>query len=184
MRPFLNKRSVVIIGDGPIGLLHLQLSKMHGFNTAVVGKIEKRLRQAKALRADGVFMAGPQIQNDIAGFTDGYGADIIIIATSNPAALETAFQIAAKDSKINLFAGFAKGSTFTIDPNWLHYNQISITGSFSSTPSMLVQATNLAASKKINLSMIITHKFPLEEIEQAIEVTEKYRGLRAIINKF
>ena len=74
--------------------------------------------------------------------------------------------------------------TFVLDANWLHYNQISITGSFSSTPAMLAEAARLAAQKTIDLTAIVTHKYSLEEIEKAIHVTEKYYGLRTVINKF
>jgi L-iditol 2-dehydrogenase len=71
-----------------------------------------------------------------------------------------------------------------LDANWLHYNQISVTGTFSSTPKLLEEATRIVADKTIDLSTIITHRYSLSEIEKAIDVTEKYRGLRAVINKF
>ena len=76
------------------------------------------------------------------------------------------------------------GQTFLLDANWMHYNQISITGTFSSTPKLLGEATRIAAEKTIDLSAIVSHKFSLAEIEKAIDVTEKYHGLRALINKF
>jgi Zn-dependent alcohol dehydrogenase len=49
---------------------------------------------------------------------------------------------------------------------------------------MLGEATRIAAEKMIDLSTIVTHKYSLPEIEKAIDVTEKYHGLRAVINKF
>jgi L-iditol 2-dehydrogenase len=77
------------------------------------------------------------------------------------------------------------GQAFALDANWLHYNQVSITGTFSSTPSMLQQAAKVAAEKTtIDLSKIVTHRYPLAEIEQAMVATEKYHGLRAVINRF
>jgi threonine dehydrogenase-like Zn-dependent dehydrogenase len=63
-------------------------------------------------------------------------------------------------------------------------NQISVMGAFSSTPKILEEATRIAADKVIDLSTIITHRYSLREIEKAIDVTEKYHGLRAVINKF
>ena len=69
----------------------------------------------------------------ILGFTEGIGANIVMVATSNPEALELAKRIVRKNSIINIFAGMLKGTTLKVDSNWLHYNQISITGSFSST---------------------------------------------------
>src|ERR687890_90660 len=194
------RSSVVIIGDGPIGLLHLQLSKLYGAKTIVVGKISARIQKAKSMGADEVIFADDNHQSscketykgtsvdNVLEFTDGIGANIVIVATSNPAALDLAMKIAAKNSIINIFAGIPKennnNNAVAIDPNWLHYNQISITGSFSSTPSMLHEAARLASTKEIDLSKIVTHRYSLSNIEEAILATERYYGLRAVINRF
>ena len=212
---------VVIIGDGPIGLLHLQLSKLYGAKTIVVGKISARIQKAKSMGADMVIFAADDDNNNhqssshketsdnILEFTDGIGANVVIVATSNPAALGLAIKVAAKNSKINIFAGMSKESnsnssnnsnnnrnnsnhnnnhnsnnTVPIDPNWLHYNQISITGSFSSTPTMLYEAARLASTKEVDLTKIVTHRYSLSNIEEAILATEKYYGLRTVINRF
>jgi L-iditol 2-dehydrogenase len=199
---------VVIIGDGPIGLLHLQLSKLYGAKTIVVGKISARIQKAKSMGADEVIFADDddnhqsssrkETSDNILDFTDGIGANVVIVATSNPAALDLAIKIAAKNSIINIFAGMpkennsnknnknknSKNNTVLIDPNWLHYNQISITGSFSSTPSMLYEAARLASTKKVDLAKIVTHRYSLSNIEEAILATEKYYGLRTVINRF
>ena len=187
--------SVVIIGDGPIGLLHLQLSKLYGAKTIVVGKISARIQKAKSMGADEVIFAADDHQSssrketsdDVLELTGGIGANVVIVATSNPAALDLAIKVAAKNSRINIFAGMPKddnNNTILIDPNWLHYNQISITGSFSSTPSMLYEAARLASTKKIDLTKIVTHRYSLSNIEDAILATENYYGLRAVINRF
>ena len=107
-----------------------------------------------------------------------------MISTSSPAAFEFATRIAGKNSKINVFAGMPSGQIFPLDANWLHYNQISITGTFSSTPAMLQAAAGIAAEKAVDLSKIVTHQYSLAEIEKAMLATEKYYGLRAVINKF
>jgi L-iditol 2-dehydrogenase len=196
--------SVVIIGDGPIGLLHLQLSKLYGAKTIVVGKVSARIQKAKSMGADEVIFveddddddqnnnsSKEETSDDVLEFTDGIGANVVIVATSNPAALDLAIKIAAKNSRINIFAGMSKdnnnnnnNNTIRIDPNWLHYNQISITGSFSSTPSMLYEAARLASTKKIDLTKIVTHRYSLSNIEEAMLATERYYGLRAVINRF
>lgn len=189
------RSSVVIIGDGPIGLLHLQLSKLYGAKTIVVGKISARIQKAKSMGADEVIFADDDHQSsyketsdNVLEFTDGIGANVVIVATSNPAALDLTMKIAAKNSIINIFAGIPKennnNNAVPIDPNWLHYNQISITGSFSSTPSMLYEAARLASTKEVDLSKIVTHRYSLSNIEEAILATEKYYGLRAVINRF
>ena len=78
-----------------------------------------------------------------------------------------------------------EGYMISLDPNWLRYNQISIGGSFSATPLMLEEAVKLAADRQfIDLSEIVTHRYGLDDIGKALLVTERYTGLRAVINQF
>jgi L-iditol 2-dehydrogenase len=191
MLPVARAGTVVIIGDGPMGLIHLQLFKrLSGSRVAIVGKVPLRMEKARAMGADAVLAYSHETVADILDFAGassgggGGGADLVVIATSNPVAFELATKVSGRNSKISLFAGMASGQTFLLDANWLHYNQISVTGTFSSTPKILKEATRIAADKTIDLSTIVTHSYSLPEIEKAIDVTEKYRGLRAVINKF
>jgi L-iditol 2-dehydrogenase len=199
-----NNNTVAIIGDGPIGLIHLQISKrLYGARTILVGMIPKRMTLAKAMGADATLSFDDknntnggypnhhddsynedQTLRNILDLTDGIGANIIIIATSNPRALNFAIKIASKNSRINIFSGMPRDNNILLDANWLHYNQTSITGSFSSTPYMLQEAAQIASSGKIDLSKIISHQYSLAEIKDAIIATEKYYGLRVVINKF
>ncbi len=187
------KTTVAILGDGPIGLLHLQISKkLYGAKTIVVGKIAHRIERAKLLGADAVTSLsgdnGDHTDNkalrDALDFTEGVGANVIVIATSDPAALGFAQKIASKNSRINIFAGVRTGNSFSLDPNWLHYNQITITGSFSSVPNLLQQAAILAGNGQISLSKIITHRYSLNKIKEAILATENCYGLRVVLDDF
>jgi L-iditol 2-dehydrogenase len=186
MLPLAKASSVVIIGDGPMGLIHLQLFKrLSSSRVAIVGKVPARMEKSKAMGADAVFAYSHETVADVLDFTGASsGAGAVVVATNNPAAFELATKVSGRNSKINVFAGMPSRQTFLLDVNWLHYNQISITGTFSSTPKTLEQATKIAADKTIDLSAIVTHKYSLPEIEKAIDVTEKYYGLRAVINKF
>lgn len=194
-----NERNrVAIIGDGPIGLLHLQLIKrLDGAKAMVIGRIPQRIQKAKTMGADATALFATnknhndinEIRENVLDFTCGIGFNTIIVATSNLAALDFATKIASKNSRISIFAGIPRSSdrslgSFSLDPNLLHYNQISITGSFSSTPNMLREAARLASNNEIDLSKIISHRYPLHDINEAMLATERYRGLRVIINKF
>jgi L-iditol 2-dehydrogenase len=177
---------VIIIGDGPIGLIHLQISKLFGAKTIVVGKIPSRLREAESIGADMILMNNDSDESirAIWDYTYEKGGKLIIVATSNPDAIDLALKVAGKNSLINVFAGISKNKFVNIDPNLLHYNQITLSGSFSSTPNLMKKAVDLVHDQKINLRRLVTHRFSLDEIDKAFGITEDYRGLRSVINSF
>jgi L-iditol 2-dehydrogenase len=177
---------VIIIGDGPIGLIHLQISKLYGAKTIVVGRISSRLNEAKLIGADLVVLNNTPDESvkKIWDYTYGKGGKLIIVATSNPEGIDLAIKLAGKNSLISLFAGTSKNKVLNIDPNLLHYNQITLSGSFSSTPKVMKKAMDLVHQQKIDLRRLITHRFSLDEIDKAFNATESYNGLRSVINSF
>ena len=177
---------VIIIGDSPIGLIHLQISKLYNAKTIVVGKIPSRLKEAKSSGADMVLLNNnpDETIKTILEYTSRNGGKLVVVATSNPDAVDLALKVAGKNSVVNLFAGMPKNKTLEIDPNLLHYNQICLSGSFSSTPKVMKRATDLVHEKKIDLKRLITHRFSIDEIDKAFYVTEVYDGLRSVINSF
>jgi L-iditol 2-dehydrogenase len=179
-------RSVVIIGDGTMGLIHLQLLKLEGAKVVVVGKVGSRMQKARDLKADMVaeFEDPETTAQKVLDFTSSVGASTVIVATSNSAAIELATRICAKNATINLFAGMPKDYRHVLDTNWIHYNQITVTGAFGCTPQNLREAANMAGAKQVDLPKLITHRYPISEIEQAVIATEKYYGLRSVIDRF
>jgi L-iditol 2-dehydrogenase len=188
----MEENTFVILGDGPIGLIHLQLAKyLYGAKVIVVGRIKHRLLAAKNMGADAMLEleenkgSPTSIIKEVLDLTDGKGTDVSIIATPNLDAYEVAAGIASKNSVINVFAGMPRHGSLRLDPNWVHYNQIALIGSFSSTPKLIHESIELVAEKRgINLSSIITHRCKLDEIYKALEITEEFLGLRVVINSF
>src|ERR671918_208400 len=179
--------TVCIIGDGPIGLIHLRLFGLIGARTIVVGRIDSRMKAAKSMGADAVLQVNdnPELTASVVSdLTNGIGANTIIVAASNPSALTLATKIASKNSQISLFAGMPKDASFALDANLLHYNQISLIGNFSATPDSMRQAIKLVSDNRIALSEVISHYYSLSDIEDALAATESFRGLRIVINKF
>ncbi len=88
-----------------------------------------------------------------------------------------------------LFSGIKNNSDESkdiihIDPNYIHYNQISIFGSFSSSPNNMIEAMDLVDSKEIDLRRLITRTFSLDKIKDAFQNAEGYNGFKSIINRF
>ncbi len=182
-----NDHTVCIIGDGPIGLIHLRLLCLLGAHSIVVGRVESRMKTARYMGASSVVEAGNDTASTarvIFDLTNGLGADIVIVATSDPNALSLATKIASKNAQISLFAGMPKHTQLHLDVNSLHYKQISLVGSFSATPDSIRQAIKFVSNNQLNLSELISHSYPLCSIEDAFVATESFRGLRIVINRF
>jgi L-iditol 2-dehydrogenase len=74
--------------------------------------------------------------------------------------------------------------TVNVDPNFIHYNQVSVLGSFSSTPKDIKEAMKIIDDKEIDLKSLISQKYSLFKIKDAFLATERYNGFKSIINKF
>jgi L-iditol 2-dehydrogenase len=179
--------SICIIGDGPIGLIHLKLFNLMRAKRIVIGKTESRMKAAKSMGAHEVLLADDRLEStakEVFNLTNGVGANLVIIAASNPEALGLATKIASKNAQISLFAGMPKNTRLSLDSNWLHYNQVSIIGNFSATPDSMRQAIRFVSKGRMDLSDLVSHSYSLSNIEEALEATESYHGLRNVINEF
>ncbi len=168
--------TTVVIGAGPIGMLHSEYAKSQGSRVILVNRTAPRLKLAKkiGLQADEFIDASKyNVVKRIMELTDGVGANAVICAASSKEVQKQALDIAAVDADISYFAGISKDDPFnTINTNLLHYNELHIHGANASNRKQYLDAVDLIASGKINVKKIITNKFPLEKIEEAIRSTE------------
>jgi L-iditol 2-dehydrogenase len=163
---------VVIIGAGPIGLLHLLTAKKIGVEKAIViDLVEERLHFAEKLGADETINAGKtDIAETVRKITDGYGADVVIEAIGLPATWEQALKLVRKGGTVLEFGGCPPGAEIKVDAEILHYGEVTILGAFHTTPLHFAKALNLIACRTIDVKPLITKKMELEEIQEAFEI--------------
>ncbi|MEM1590035.1 MAG: zinc-binding dehydrogenase [Candidatus Bathyarchaeia archaeon] len=164
--------SIVIIGSGPIGLLHLLTAKKMGAEKVVmVDLVENRLDFARKLGADETINATKEnVEKKVKQLTGGYGADIVIEAIGQPGTWEQALKLARKGGKVLEFGGCPPGTEIHVSTELLHYGEVTIVGTFHATPLHFRKALNLIASKTINVASLITRKMSLEKIREAFEI--------------
>ena len=116
MLPVAKQSSVVIIGDGPMGLIHLQLFKrLSSSRVAIVGKIPSRMEKSTAMGADAVFAYSPETVADVLDFAgDSSGAGAVVVATSNPVAFDLATKVLRQELQDKYLCGHAKRTDFFI----------------------------------------------------------------------
>jgi L-iditol 2-dehydrogenase len=114
---------------------------------------------------------------------------LIFISNNNPNSLNLALKLVNKNSHIVLFSGIKNQTQgnidiMNIDPNFIHYNQVAVIGSFSSTPKDIKESMNIINSKELDIKKLVSQKFPLFQIKDAFLAAERYVGFKSIINNF
>ena len=181
---FRSKKIVTIFGAGPIGLMIALLAKK--FNSKkifIVDKSVKRLKMAKKiLNCKIVLFNKISFVKNFLNNNNGSGSDYIFTANPSVETHKLALQIANKGSFINLFGGVSKAnSKISIDSNYIHYNEINLMGSHGSSHRQHRKALKMIESKKINLKPLITHKFKLEDINKAYNLSLTGKALKVSI---
>lgn len=180
---------VVVIGSGCIGLGELQLAKNCGADVLIIDKVDSALDLAKELGADEVVNSDKEnAQERVKSFTNGRGADIIFECaggTAMPITLPQAVSYSRIGGKVVIVGGFEKDQK-EIRLDWVHIQMSEIrlipSASYSYWdiyPEMQI-SLDLLAKGKINAKKMITHSFPLTEINKAFETAEQKQKTHAV----
>ena len=176
--------TVLIMGAGPAGCMHIQLSKLNGASKVfVTQRSEERLNMAKRFNPDKLIASSREnLHEIIMDETNGLGVNVIYVCAPSVKAQEEGFKLLAPRGQINFFGGLPKDDCqITIDANHLHYTELFITGASSSLARGNKHALELISEGKINAKKYISHTFPLDEIEQGFRVVQERRGIKVII---
>ena len=177
--------TVTIIGAGPMGIMHIVMAKALGASRVIVSEInEQRLQKAVDFGAD---MAVNSAKEDLASrvfeATGRHGADVVIVAVGSRSASEQALGLLSKGGRVCFFAGLEKGKEgVRLNANIIHYRETVVSGSFASTPYEFHQTVLLAASRKLNMKTIVTHRFSLDDASKAFEMALSGKALKVCIN--
>jgi L-iditol 2-dehydrogenase len=174
---------VVIVGAGPIGLLHLQLARSRGARVIVSDPLAARLAMARELGAHDVVDASasdPVAQ--VKELTEGRGANAVIVAVGGAVPIKQGLDMAAINGWVNAFAGTYPSADMPVDPNLIHYRQIRFTGSHDFTPHHFTTALKLIQYGIVRVAPLISHRFPLDDVRDAFETTAQRLGLKAMVN--
>lgn len=174
---------VLIVGMGPIGIMHLQLVKAIEGTRVFASEIDANRRQmASRFGADLAFDPNSvDVQEFVAEHTNNIGVDKIIMTAGIPTIVNDLLSCLRKRGGLNLFAGFPVRSESTIDPNFVHYNEIRISGASASTPRQFRRALVAIAEGKVRVGALATAEFPLIEFHQALEHDMSRVGLKTFI---
>jgi L-iditol 2-dehydrogenase len=165
--------TVLVIGQGPIGLMHAALARRTGARVLTSDLYpERHAIAAKFGLSDPIDAGSENVVERVFQETDGRGADAVVLAVGGNALIKTAMDAVRPGGRVMLFAQTQHGEV-TIDPAAVCMDEKTLMGSYSSSFEILDEVTSLAFGGYRNgfdLTQLISHRYPLEQAVEAIEV--------------
>lgn len=175
--------TVVVIGAGPVGCIHVSLARARGADRIFIADIvDDRLKMAEPFEPDVTINAAEtDLVAEVRQLTDGKGADVIVTATPAPVAVVQAVEMARKGGRILVFGGLPKDNSRPgVDMNTVHYNALYLIGTTTFAPRHQRIALRLMASGRIPADKLVTHQFPLVEFKRGATMALEGKVLKAV----
>ncbi len=173
----------MIIGGGPIGLLHAQLARLNGAKVVAMSDVvEERLQEATKVGVDVTINSGKEdLRARISDLTEGRGADVVVEAVGRSETWESAPSLVRKGGTVLLFGGCPSGTKVSFDADKIHYGELHVQGAFHHTPASVERAFRLIVSGQVAIKPLISHDMPLEKAKEALELMGSGKALKIVL---
>ena len=174
---------VLVIGAGPIGLMHIKMAILAGAAAVYVTDLsEERLALAKKLIPEVVVLKNEGLEDSVMRETKGRLMNLVITAASVPVIQENAFRYVGLDGRVMFFGGLPSGkSVVGLDTNEIHYKQLTVAGTTRQSLRQYRTCLELIASGRLKVSDLVTSSAPLDEINGIISDVAAGKGLKSAI---
>ncbi len=174
--------SVLILGSGITGLLHIQLACAQGAGRVIATDInDYRLKAALRLGAEVAINTNENVLKCLREANDERLADLVIVCTGSARAIEQSFNLVERGGSILFFAPTDPGTKVPIPFNEIWWGGITITSSYAASPSDLAMAIDLIRSRRVSVKDMITHRLPLAETGQGFQLVAQAKDSIKVI---
>ncbi|MDY6930827.1 MAG: zinc-dependent dehydrogenase [Halobacteriota archaeon] len=166
-------QSVLVIGSGISGLLHIRLAKALGAARIFATDIsEYRLNMAKISGAHASMNAEEGVPERLKQLNDGRLVDLVIVCTGATSVIDQALKSVDRGGTILFFAPSKPDVTIPLPLNDFWRNEITVTTSYAASPSDIITSIGLLQSKRVEVSDLITHRLSLSEAGEGFKLVE------------
>ncbi|MDY6864454.1 MAG: zinc-dependent dehydrogenase [Halobacteriota archaeon] len=166
-------QSVLVIGSGISGLLHIRLGRALGaFRIFATDINDYRLEMAKISGAYGMIHAEEDVPERLKQLNDGRLADLVIVCTGAPSAIDQALKSVDRGGTVLFFAPSKPDVSVPFPLNDFWRNEITVTTSYAASPSDISTSIRLLQSKRVEVSDLITHRLSLSETGEGFKLVE------------
>jgi L-iditol 2-dehydrogenase len=176
--------SVLVIGSGISGLLHIVLARALGASVVVSTDIsDYRLAKAEQFGADSAIHSSLDVPDEFKKLNKGRCADIVILTTGAPEAIGQAFDSIDRGGTVLFFAPTKEDLEIPLPANKLFWrNEITLTSSYAANYAEHMTAMEMISTGKVNVKEMITHIFPLADTQKGFGlVSEADKSIKVII---
>lgn len=175
--------TLLIIGSGISGILHVQLAKFKGVKTIVAADINQyRLELAKKFGAHHALDASASLPEKLKEITGGHLADQVIVCTGATSAALSAMNCVENGGTILFFAVPDPTVKLPIPINQFWRNEITMRTSYGAAPNDLEDSIKVLETGKINVKDMITHRLDIREAQEGFRLmTEAGQSLKVIL---
>ena len=175
-------QSVVILGAGISGMLHLLLAKALGAGRIIVTDVDDyRLSLAKKLGAEAAISAKGDVAAKVKDLNDGRMADQVIVCTGALSAFEQSLNLVDKGGTIMFFAPTNPGVTLPIPVNDFWRNEITVRTSYGNSPYDAEVAIELIRANRVPVKELITHRLKLADAGLGFKLVAEAKGSMKVI---
>jgi L-iditol 2-dehydrogenase len=169
-------QSVLVVGQGPIGLLLLQLVRREGAAALASDTLPDRLEKGRALGAVEAWDARAcDVAREARAVTEGRGVDVAILAAPGSLAFQQALDAVRPGGCVMVFAATAPGETAELDLGRLCLAEKEIRTSYSASVAVQDEAATAVFSREVRVAELVTHRLPLAEAARAFELASSAR---------
>lgn len=174
-------KSVLVLGSGISGLLHIQLAKALGAGRIIATDItEYRLKAAKKFGADATVHAKEDVPAEVRKVNEGRLADHVIVCTGSLQAAVQALQSVDRGGTVLFFA--VPDVDVPVPMSELWRNEITLMTSYGGSPKDIQKAIELIRSRKVNVKDMITHRLSLKDTAKGFKlVADAKESIKVII---
>lgn len=171
--------TVLIIGAGPIGVMHGKMSRLAGAGRVLINDVNaERLAMVRELDPSFITVGG-DLREEVHRLTHGAGPDVIITACPVPEVQSLAIELAAVNGRVVFFGGLPKDrAVVPLDANIIHYRQLIVTGTTRQSLRQFQATLGLVTEGVLRLEDLVTSVHPVEETAQAMAAMASARGLK------
>ena len=166
--------SVLVMGSGITGLLHIQLARALGAGRVVATDISAfRLSAASRFGAEHTVEAREDVSSFLRGVNAGRLADMVIVCTGARQAIEDSFNLVEPGGTILFFAPSSPEAEIRIPYNEFWWTGIKTVSSYAASPSDLSAALELIRAKRVDVAGMVTHRLALENTLEGFRMVEE-----------